>query len=449
MKSEKNSSQTSRREFLGNTLKTGAIAGTAAYGFSAATSPMFRSVHAAENNTLKVGLVGCGGRGRGAAQQALNADPNTKIVAVCDAFRPKAENAAKLLKDQFEDRAQLTEETIFDGLESYKKVIDLCDVVLLCETPHFRPLSLRYAVDKGKHVFCEKPVAVDAPGIRSVLESAEIAKEKKLNLVSGLCWRYDLNVQDMMKRVLDGAIGKILSIRETYLTGKLWAIPKKPGDTEMQFQVRNWYNFTWLSGDYNVEQHVHSLDKALWAFGNEPPIAAYGIGGRMRRTEQPLNGDIYDAMGVVYEYADGRTIYSFSRQQDSCFNDVDDYFMGTDGTAQILRGVITGEKPYQQEKVSSDMYQLEHNELFQAIRGNRAYINNGDYMAKSTMLGILGREACYSGKRITWDEMMKSEKKLSPDGYTWESNPPILPDANGRYKIYIPGGGLAYHQVVR
>ncbi len=428
-----------RREFL----QTSAVAGAAAYGFS-----KVQAVHAAENNTLKVGLVGCGGRGRGAAQNALNADPNTKLVAVADAFEKNAKDAAELLTDEFEDRVSLKDST-FSGLDAYKKVIDLCDVVLLCETPHFRPLSLRYAVEKGKHIFCEKPVAVDGPGIRSVLESAKIAKEKNLNLVSGLCWRYDLNVQDMMKRVQDGAIGDVLHVRETYLASKLWQRPRLPGDTEMMFQLRNWYNFAWLSGDYNVEQHVHSLDKALWAFGDVPPVSAYGVGGRMVRTEQPEYGDIYDLMGVVYEYADGRSICAFCRQQDNCFIDVDDYFTGTLGHAQILRGVITGKNPYTQQKVPSDMYTLEHVELFKAIRGNRPYINNGEYMSYSTMLGILGREVCYTGKKISWADMMNSEEALIPDGYTWESNPPTLPDDQGRYKIHIPGGGLAYHQVVR
>ena len=429
---------TSRRDFL----KTSALAGAALSSVGT-----IRSVHAAENNTLKIGLVGCGGRGRGAIVNALQADPNTKVVAVADAFESRARNTAEILADQFEDRASL-KNTAFFGLEAYKQVIDLCDVVLLCETPHFRPLSLRYAINAGKHVFCEKPVAVDGPGIRSVLESAKIAKEKNLNIVSGLCWRYDLNVQDMMKRVHDGAIGDVLSVRETYLTSRLWTQPRQENDTEMMFQVRNWYNFTWLSGDYNVEQHVHSLDKALWAFKDEAPFAAYGVGGRMTRTDQPAYGDIYDLMGVVYEYKDGRTIYAFSRQQNNSYNDTDDYFSGTLGNATILRGQITGKNPYEQKKVSSDMYQLEHNELFKAIRTGNT-INNGDYMAKSTMLGILGREVCYTGRRITWEDMLNSDVALVPEGYGNDANPPTLPDANGRYKIHLPGEGLGYHQVVR
>ena len=432
--------QRSRRQFL----KAGA------FGIAAASSlASLRSVHAAENNVLKVGLVGCGGRGRGAVSNALTADPNARLVAVCDAFPDIAAVAVRGFKgsQDFGDRIDVTPETTFDGLDAYKKVIDLCDVVLLCEVPHFRPMSLRYAVEKGKHIFCEKPIAVDAPGVHSVLESAKIAQEKKLQLVSGLCWRYDHNVNGMMKRVQDGAIGDLLSVRETYLTGKIWTRPRREGDTEMMFQLRNWYNFTWLSGDYNVEQHVHSLDKALWAFGDKPPTSAFGVGGRMQRTEQPDYGNIYDSMGVVYEYEDGRTIYAFCRQQNNCFNDVDDYFLGTKGQATILRGIINGEEI---PKVKSNMYLQEHQALFGAIRsGGETYINNGEFMAHSTMLGILGRMVCYNGKRMTWDEAINSAETLAPSGYTWDAQPPTLPDENGRYKVEIPGMGPVYHQVVR
>jgi predicted dehydrogenase len=434
----------SRRNFL----KNSAITATALASVSSLQSP----VHAAENNVIKIGLVGSGGRGRGAAINALAADPNTRLVALCDAFPERASDAVKALKNDgtYGSRIDVTPETTFDGLESYKKVIDHCDVVLLCEVPHFRPLSLRYAIEKGKHVFCEKPVAVDGAGIKSVLESAQMAKEKKLNIVSGLCWRYDLNVLDMMKRIQDGAIGDILSVRETYLTGMLWTRAKQANDTELMAQVRNWYNFTWLSGDYNVEQHVHSLDKALWAYGDQPPKWAYGIGARMARTDQPAYGDIYDGMGVVYEYEDGRTIYAFSRQQSKCFNETDDHLLGTKGRATILRGVITGANEYTQKKVSSDMYTLEHVALYKAIRsGGETYINNGDYMAKSTMLGILGRLACYTGKRLTWDEALNMELPTKPSGYASDAISPTLPDEKGRYKVEVPGLGLVNHQVDR
>lgn len=433
----------SRRSFL----KTGAVAGSV---LSMASTGY---VHAGEDNIIKIGLVGCGGRGRGAAMNALKADAHCKLVAVGDAFADKAKGTVEGLKTVFGDRVDVKPENIFDGLDAYKKVIAQCDVVLLCETPKFRPRSLRAAIEAGKHVFCEKPVAVDAPGVKSVMESARMAKEKGLNLVSGLCWRYDKNVNDIMKRLKDGVIGEISSVRSLYLTGKLWTRPKQEGDTLIQEQVRNWYNFAWLSGDFNVEQHVHSLDKCMWVFDDVPPAKAWGLGARMARTEQPDYGDIYDSMAVVYEYGDGRTINSYCRQQSGCFNNTDDYFLGTKGYANIIgpHPVIcdlSGKVIYEQKKVPSDMYTLEHEALFGAIRGKRPYINNGDYMAKSTMLGIFGRLVCYSGKQMTWDEALATPA-LDPTAFDWNGVPPTTPDAKGRYKINVPGLGLVYHSISR
>jgi len=433
--------QPSRREFL----KTSAALGAAVSVLGA-----MPRVHAASTDTLRLGLIGCGGRGSGAIRDALTADPNTKLTVIADAFADRAKNSLEALVKEYKDRIDV-QDRIFLGIEGYKQVMDHCDVVLLCETPHFRKFSLRAAVEAGKHIFCEKPVAVDAPGVLHVRESCAIAKEKGLNLVSGLCWRYDTNVLDMMKRIQDGAIGDILSIRETYLTSKPWSRSPAPGDTEMMAQVRNWLNFTWLSGDHNTEQHIHSLDKSLWAMGDKPPVAAFGIGARMAMTAQPQWGDVYDAMAVCYEYPDGKNVYSYCRQQANCFGEVQDIFIGTKGTASVLQGVITGDNPYKQKKVTDkSMTLLEHIALFDAIRsGGSKYINNGGYMCDSTMMAILGRMACYTGQKITWDDAVASTESLAPDGYTWNSNPPTLPDAEGRYKIAVPGLGMVYHTVQR
>ena len=419
----------------------------------AATSMALPRVHAGEDNIIKVGLIGCGGRGRGAAANTLNADPNTKIVAVADAFRPNAQAAVEGLKTAFEDRIAVDESTIFDGLDAYKAVVDASDLVLLCEAPGFRYRSLAYAVEQGKHVFCEKPVATDMLGIRSVMESSKIAKEKGLTLVSGLCWRYDLNVKDIMERVCGGEIGDITSARLTYLTSKLWTRPRHEGDTEMMAQVRNWYNYSWLSGDFNIEQHVHTLDKGLWAMNDVAPATCYGLGARMQRTEQPQYGDIYDSMAAVFEYPNGTTFYSYCRQQDGCWGENQAYFAGTKGFASILgRGRITdldGKVIYEQERVDSDMYTLEHVELYKSIRGKIDTINNGDYMAKATMMGVMAREACYTGQKLTWDEMLKSEKSYRPSSYDWDGQPWNMPDAEGRFKVQVPGLGQVYHSVTR
>ncbi len=431
----------SRRNFL----KAGAAS-------VAALSVGVPRVHAGETDLIKVGLIGCGGRGRGAAANTLNADPNTKIVAVADAFMPNAQGAVEGLKTAFEDRIDVGDR-IFAGLDAYKSVVEASDLVLLCEAPGFRYRSLAYAVEQGKHVFCEKPVATDMLGIKSVMESSKLAKEKGLTLVSGLCWRYDLNVKDIMQRVCDGAIGDITSARLTYLTSKLWTRRRQEGDTEMMAQVRNWYNYAWLSGDFNIEQHVHTLDKGLWAMGDVPPTTCYGLGARMQRTEQPEYGDIYDSMAAVFEYPNGTTFYSYCRQQDNCWGENQAYFAGTKGFATILgRGRITdldGKVVYEQERVDSDMYTLEHVELYKSIRGKIDTINNGDYMAKATMMGIMGREACYTGKKITWDDLLKSDMSYRPDSYDWNGKPWNLPDENGRFKIQVPGIGRVYHTVTR
>lgn len=434
--------QSTRRDFLAKST----LAGAAALGTTLLSHQTATRVHAQENNRLKVGLVGCGGRGRGAAMQALAADPNTVLVAIGDALRENAEGALKAFKlnEEFADRVLVTEDAVFDGMECYKGVIEACDVVLLCEPTHFRPLSLKAAIDAGKHVFCEKPVAVDIPGIRSVLDSAKKAKEKGLSIVSGLCWRYHPDVVDIMNRVKDGQIGKIINIDETYLTGRLWMRVRKEGDSEIQYQVRNWYNFTWLSGDFNVEQHIHSLDKAVWACDDEAPVSAVGVGGRMVRVAQPDYGDIYDNFGIKYEFPNGVTCHAYCRQINHCYNNTDDYIYGTKGKATVLAGVIEGNNPYKVKKGPHDMYALEHIELFKAIRGGDS-INNGVYMANSTLMAIMGRMAAYTGQMIKYDDVMKDDTSLSPDGYTWSSTPPTLPDEKGRYKIALPGIGYGYY----
>lgn len=422
-----------RRDFM----KAGAAASVAA-----STLGISRMAHAdGGNGILKIGLIGCGGRGRGAVSDALTADPNTHLVAVCDLFESNAQGTAKSFREKYGDRAPITEDGICSGFDGYKKVIEMCDVVLLCTTPHYRPIHLRAAVEAGKHVFFEKPVAVDPAGIRSVLKSGEIAKEKGLSLVCGLCWRYHKGVQETMARVLNGEIGDVLSVQETYLTGRLWARGRQKEDTEMMFQNRNWYNYTWLSGDFNTEQHVHSLDKALWVFGDQPPIAAWGVGARGVRVEQPTYGDIYDMMGVTYEYPNGRYVYAFARQINNCYNDTSDRFIGTKGTANILKHQISdlsGNKIWSFRGKSESMYLSEHRALFKSIREGSAR-NDSVFGARSTMLAILGRECCYTGKRITWDEIMNSKQELKPSAYTPDGVPPTMPDEQGHYKVNLPG----------
>jgi len=426
-----NQPSASRRTFLKHS-------GLVAAGGVAASLPVARSAHAAGSDILKVGLVGCGGRGSGAAVNALNADPNTRLVALADAFGDRLDGCLTNLKKQKPEQVQVEKDHCFVGFDAYQQLLASgVDVVLLAETPHFRPKHLRAAIDAGKHVFCEKPVAVDATGVRSILATSELAQKKNLNLVSGLCWRYHAGVQETMKRVHDGAIGELLSMQETYLTGTLWHRGHEPNWTEMEYQMRNWYYFTWLSGDHNVEQHIHSLDKALWAMHDEPPARAWGLGGRQVRTDNKY-GDIFDHHAVVYEWANGVRAHCYTRQQAGCFNDVSDIYVGTKGVANILKHEIKGVVNWKYEGPKTNMYDAEHVVLFNAIRSGKP-VNNGKYMAYSTMLAILGRMVDYTGKMITWDEAINSKQDLSPKEYSWKADPPTLPDKDGKYAIAMPG----------
>jgi predicted dehydrogenase len=410
-------SSASRRDFLKGS------AAAVVSGSLAATLGAARMAHAAADGVLKVGLIGCGGRGSGAAVNAVNADPNVKLTAMGEVFADRLEQARKVLKTSLKEKYAVTDDCAFSGFDAYKGVIDSgVDVVLLAEPPHFRPRHLRYAIEQGKHVFCEKPVAVDGPGVRHVLETTEMAKQKNLNLVSGLCWRYDYGVRETIKRIQDGAIGDILAIQENYLAGTLWHRTRQPEWSEMEYQLRNWYYYTWLSGDHNVEQHIHSLDKALWLNGDKPPAKCVGLGGRQVRTE-PMWGNIYDHHAVCYEWDSGVKTFAYTRQMKGCKNDTDDYVLGTKGKAIVLG---TGNRPrivneqgeWRYDGPSPSMYDVEHQELFAAIRAGQT-INNGTYMSYSTLLAIMGRMACYTGQEVTWDMALNSQEDLSPEKYEW------------------------------
>jgi predicted dehydrogenase len=401
-----------RREFLG-------VSATALLaGFTT-------SVHASGNDTLKIGLIGCGGRGTGAATQALRADPNVRLIALGDAFADRIESCHNQLMSDGDIAAKVDVEAQhrFTGFDAYKNVIASgVDVVLLATPPHFRPIHLKAAVDAGKHVFCEKPVAVDPQGARSVLETCREAKKKNLAVVSGLCWRYHQGKRETMKRVHDGAVGEIVALHTNYNVHGLWHKKREPAMSDMEWQLRNWLYFTWLSGDHIVEQHIHSLDKMAWAMKDEPPVKAFGHGGRQSRTD-PVFGQIFDHHAVCFEYANGVKLFSYCRQQDGTPNDVSDYILGTLGTCDVMKHTINGRPPqgtvwrYGAAKSRrDDMYQNEHDELFASIRSGKP-INDGEWMTKSTLMAIMGRMATYTGQLVTWDMLVNSKENLSPAKY--------------------------------
>jgi predicted dehydrogenase len=410
---------------------------SAASAASAAVAATFTGAHAAGSETLRVGLVGCGGRGTGAAREALRADPNVKLVALCDAFMDRLQDSLANLKKirDISAKIDVPPDRCFDGFDGYKKLLDCVDVVLLCTPPGFRPLHLRAAVEAGKHVFCEKPVAVDAPGVRSVIETAKMAKERGTGLCSGYCFRYDRAKRETVKRIHDGMIGDVAAMHITYLTGPLWWRGSDPKWSEMEYQMRNWYYYTWLSGDFIVEQHCHNYDKMNWVLKGAVPVAATGVGGRQVRVEEKF-GNIYDHFACTLEFPGGVKVFSACRQMPGCPSDVNDHVIGTKGQAHLMKHLIqpAGEEPWEFDGPSKDMYQVEHDELFASIRAGKP-INDGEAAAHSTAMAVFAREAAYSGQRVTWKQFINSDKSLAPREYAWGPNPvPGVPQP-GVYKI--------------
>ncbi len=407
----------SRREFL------------AASAIAAAAAP---SIYAAGDDVLKIGLIGCGDRGTGAAVNALNADKNVKLVAMADAFEDRLNLSLEnlLKKKDVGAKVDVKPDAKFVGFDAYKEVIARCDVVLLTTPPHFRPMHLRAAVEAGKHVFAEKPVAVDAPGVRSVLESCRLAAKKNLSVVSGLCLRYDAGFKETVKRVHGGEIGEIMLVQANDYRGGRWAKPRLPEWSDMTYQMRNWYNFTWMSGDFNVEQHVHFLDVCAWLMKEQYPVRAMGMGGRTVLSGKEY-GNIYDHFSVVYEYANGARLISNTRHHPKAKGDMSAHAIGTKGRAQLNERtnglMIRTDKTWVYDGPGNQMYQAEHEELFASIR-NKKPINNGEYMSYSTLLAIMGRMAAYTGQEITWEMALNSKEDLSPPKYDWNvklEHPPI------------------------
>jgi predicted dehydrogenase len=407
---------------------------------SVAAATVLPGAYAAGDDTLRIGLVGCGGRGTGAAKQALRADPKVKLVAMCDAFMDRLQDSLRTLKQGRDTRdiaskVDVTPDRCFDGFDGYKKLLEQVDVVLLCTPPGFRPLHLDAAIKAGKHVFCEKPVAVDVAGVKSVLATAKLAKEKNLSLCSGYCYRYDQAKRETVKRIHAGDIGDVTAMHITYLTGPLWWRGSDPKWSEMEYQMRNWYYYTWLSGDFIVEQHCHNFDKANWVLKGAEPIAATGVGGRQVRVEEKY-GNIYDHFACTLEFAGGVKLFSACRQMAGCPSDVNDHVIGTKGQAQLMRHTVTpfGGKVWSFDGDAKDMYQVEHDELFAGIRSGKL-INDGEAAAHSSSMAILAREAAYSGQRITWKQFTASAQNIGPKAYAWGANPVPGVPMPGSYKF--------------
>ncbi len=430
-----------RRDFL---KTTGVAAGAAL-----ATSLFPSGVHAAGSDAIKIGLVGCGGRGTGASDNALHSAPNVHVVALADVFEDRQDGCRNYLTThsanenevkKLGNTVDLPKERCFVGLDAYQKLIDLPDVnyIILATPPGFRPYHLRAAVDSGKTIFTEKPVGTDAPGIRVVLEAAKKAKANNLAIVAGTQRRHQLGYLETMKRIEGGEIGDITAGRAYWNTGDIWFRPRKPGMTEVQYQVHNWYHFPWLCGDNIDEQHIHNLDVMNWGIGTHP-IKAVGMGGRQHPITGPDDGVKFDHFAVDYEYPNGVHVLSMCRQVNGCEENVSEALVGAKGKVYTNGGAniytIDGKHVISREqaRAAQDPYIQEHTDLIESVRSGKP-LNELKRVAESTLTAILGRMTTYTGKALTWEQALHSKLQLMPEpaNLTWNTELP-------KWTVAVPG----------
>ena len=442
MKSPTSFTPTTRREFLktsGTVMAGAALAGTFA-----------RPGYAGENNTIKIALIGCGGRGTGAAAQALSTSGPTRLWAMADVFDYRLQSSLAGITKGHEKQIDVPPDRQFIGLDGFKKAIDSLapgDVVLLATPPAFRNIHFAYAIEKGMHVFMEKSFAVDAPGIRRVLETGVLATKKNLKVATGLMSRHYLPLEEAIQRIHDGEIGEIITEWAYRMHGPVGFAPKQPGTSELAHQIANYCNFTWLNGSFMVDWMIHNIDVCCWA-KNKWPVSVQGMGGRQVRQEPD---QLFDHYAAEYTFADGTRLMAQARHITNCWDFFGDVVQGTKGCAVLGEGqpnprLFKGHQPtstnlaWSYKGAPCDHYQREHDLLFDAIRNDKPY-NETERSAKSCLTAIMGRMACESGQQITWEEALASNVQLAPglENYTWTSNPPAVPDSTGKYAIAIPG----------
>jgi predicted dehydrogenase len=424
----------SRRDFLKNSA--GIVAASTLAG-----SMLSSSVYAAGVDTIKIALIGCGGRGSGAANQALSTSNSVKLIAVADAFEDNAKSSLANLKAEHPKSVDVAPDHIFSGFDAYKQALAAGpDMVILATPPGFRPIHFEAAVAAGKNIFMEKPVSTDAIGIRRVLAAAEEAKKKNLKVGVGLQRHHDARYVETVKRIQGGEMGKLELMRIYWNGDRPWVRPRKPGQTEMEYQMRNWYYFNWLCGDHINEQHIHNIDVANWVKGS-PPARAQGQGGRQVHVGKD-SGEIYDHHSVEFTYPDGMTCMSMCRHMPNCWNSVSEHAHGPGTYANVGGFEINGTGGAKWKWPASmkvvDAYEQEHMDLQAAVLGNKPY-NEVEYGAHSTMTAIMGRMATYSGKEIKWEDALNSNVSVMPTKFDFNADPPTMPDANGNYPIPTPG----------
>jgi predicted dehydrogenase len=411
---------------------------TAAAAAGLGTLDLARSAHAAGSDILRVGMIGCGGRNAGAAVQALSADPGARLVAMCDIFADRIRAKLEAIKAQRPAQVVVDPDHCFTGFDGYKHVIESADVVLIANAAKFHPLHAMTAIQAGRHVFVEKPHGIDPAGVRLMQQACELAKAKRLSIVSGLQSRYHAGYAETVQRIHDGAIGEIIAIEENFLRAPYGVTERKPGLTELQWQLSAQYRFRWLSGDDVPQSLVHNLDRASWVLRHRVPVKCHGLGGRSSMIG-PIYGDVFDHHSVVYEFEDGVRVYALCRTTTGCYDEDSSLVFGTKGRASIKACRLWGETNWRWQG-QCDPYQVEHDRLFAAIRSGQP-LNNGDYLARSTMIAVMGQLSCYTGQEVTWDEVWQSDFHYPPraEDCRDDMEPPTRPGPDGNYPVPVPG----------
>lgn len=419
------SPQPTRRQFLATSA---AVSAAAMSGF-----------HVAGSDVIRIGMVGSGGRCTGAAVNAMNVDPGVRLVAMCDLFLDRVHQKREALRAQKPDQVAVDDDHCFDGFDGYRNVIDAVDVVLIANAAKFHPLHLRAALDAGKHVFVEKPHAIDPAGVRDVIAACALAERKKLCVMSGLQSRFDNAYRATVERIHAGAIGDVVAIEENFLRAPYGLYARTPQMLEVEYQCSNQYHFHWLSGDDVPQSLIHNVDRSIWVMGGRTPVKCHGLGGRSTMTD-PIYGNVFDHHSVVYEFDRGERLYAFCRTTTGCYNEGSSIVLGAKGRANLLRGQITGENAWRFDGVRNNPYDDEHRALFAAIRAGEVH-SSGYHMADATLVTVMGQLSCYTGEEMTWERAAASEYFHPPAAKqcSFEMEPPVRPGADGSYPVFQPG----------
>jgi len=423
---------TTRRRFL-------KVSAAGAASAVAAASALDRVAWAAGSDVIRLGMIGCGGRCTGAAINAMNVDPGARLVAMCDLFMDRVRARREQLRRAKPRQVAVDDDHCFDGFDGYKKVIACADVVLIANAAKFHPLHMTAALEAGRHVFVEKPHAIDPAGVKAVRAACDLAKKKGLSVVSGLQSRFHPGYQETMKRIHDGAIGRIVAIEENFLRPPYGLHERKPGMGEVAYQCSNQYHFVWLSGDDVPQSLIHNIDRSLWALGQELPVKCHGLGGRASNFA-PIYGDCFDHNSVVYEFASGVKLYAFCRTEHGCYNENSSLILGTKGRADVLRCRIQGETNWAYQGPRLNPYDEEQRALLQSVRKGQP-INSGWHMADATLATVMGQISCFTGKEVTWKQAAASDYFYPPrpEECSFDMEPPVKPGPDGLYPVRVPG----------